>query len=39
MSVQTLQFDPTTDQIIDDLKRAFRVTTTADVIRRAIGPG
>jgi hypothetical protein len=36
MSVQTLQFDSKTDEIIDDLKRAFRVTSTADVIRRAI---
>jgi hypothetical protein len=36
MSVKTLEFDPRTDEIIDDLKRAFRVTSTADVIRRAI---
>ncbi len=36
MSVQTLEFDSTTDEIIEDLKRAFRVNTTADVIQRAI---
>ena len=36
MSIQTLEFDVKTDEILNRLQVAFRVDSTAEVIRRAI---